>query len=59
MSNDLPHSGIADPRVTAVIDRLQAARHRPAGGGPRGGSGSRDPHDYAEQGFRSIPSRAS
>jgi predicted O-methyltransferase YrrM len=55
MSNDNPHSGIADPRVTAVIERLQAARRRPAGGGPRGGSSSRDPHDYAEQGFSIHP----
>ncbi|MCA6123702.1 class I SAM-dependent methyltransferase [Bradyrhizobium sp. WSM 1704] len=55
MSNDHPHSGIADPRVTAVIERLQAARRRPAGGGPRGGSGSRDPHDHAEQGFSIHP----
>ena len=55
MSNDHPHSGIADPRVTAVIERLHAARRRPAGGGPRGGASSRDPHDYAEQGFSIHP----
>ncbi|KJC51012.1 methyltransferase [Bradyrhizobium sp. LTSP885] len=55
MSDEQPHSAIADPRVTAVIDRLQAARSRPAGGGPRGGSGSRDPHAYAEQGFSIDP----
>jgi len=55
MSDDRPHSAIADPRVTAVIERLQAARRRPAGGGPRGGAGSRDPHAYAEQGFSIHP----
>lgn len=56
MSNDQPHSAIADPRVTAVIDRLHAVRGRPAGGGPRGNPmASRDPHDYAEQGFSIHP----
>jgi predicted O-methyltransferase YrrM len=35
---------------------LQAARRRPADGGPRGNpQASRDPHDYAEQGFSIHP----
>ncbi|KJC59134.1 methyltransferase [Bradyrhizobium sp. LTSPM299] len=55
MSDEQPHSAIADPRVTAVIDRLQAARRRPTGGGPRGGFSDRDPHAYAEQGFSIHP----
>ncbi|QPF87626.1 class I SAM-dependent methyltransferase [Bradyrhizobium genosp. L] len=56
MSDDQPHSGIADPRVTDVIDRLQAMRRRPADGGPRGNRmSSRDPHAYAEQGFSIHP----
>jgi predicted O-methyltransferase YrrM len=56
MSDEQPHSAIADPRVTAVIDRLQAARRRPADGGPRGNPmSSRDPHAYAEQGFSIHP----
>ena len=48
--NDRPHSPIQDPRVNAVLARLQGARQRPAGGGPRGSFNSRDPHAYAEQG---------
>ncbi|KWV58376.1 methyltransferase [Bradyrhizobium macuxiense] len=59
MSTDRPHGPIQDPRINAVIDRLQAPPRRPpAGGGPRGSpmrSGSRDPHDYAEQGFSINP----
>src|SRR5271169_5702383 len=55
MSND--HQGpIQDPRINAVIERLQAARRRPSGGGPRGNSqASRNPHDYSEQGFSISP----
>lgn len=53
--NDRPHSPIQDPRVNAVIARLQGARQRPAGGGPRGACGNRDPHAYAEQGFSIHP----
>ncbi|MET4624450.1 putative O-methyltransferase YrrM [Bradyrhizobium sp. I1.8.5] len=49
--NDRPYSPIQDPRVNAVLARLQGARQRPAGGGPRGSFNSRDPHAYAEQGF--------
>ncbi|MCS3448897.1 MULTISPECIES: O-methyltransferase [Bradyrhizobium] len=50
MYNAEPHSAIRDARVTAVIERLQAARRAPVRGNPMQ-SGSRDPHDYAEQGF--------
>jgi len=53
--NDRPHSPIQDPRVNAVIARLQGARQRPAGGGPRCGFSSRDPHAYAAQGFSIHP----
>jgi predicted O-methyltransferase YrrM len=56
MSNDRSHGPIQDPRVNAVIERLQTARHRPPGGGPRGSSSaSRDPFDYAEHGFSIVP----
>jgi predicted O-methyltransferase YrrM len=56
MSNDQHHSPIGDPRVNAVIARLQAGRQRPANGGPRGSaSASLDPHAYAEQGFSIQP----
>jgi predicted O-methyltransferase YrrM len=57
MFNDR-HSPIQDPRVNAVIERLQVARRPPAGGGSRGNpmrGGSRDPNDYAEQGFSIHP----
>jgi predicted O-methyltransferase YrrM len=52
MPGDHLHGPIADDRITAVIERMRTA-HRPApGGGPRGRSmASRNPHDYAEQGF--------
>ncbi|MBR0799127.1 class I SAM-dependent methyltransferase [Bradyrhizobium jicamae] len=56
MSSDQPHSAIADPRVAAVIERLQATRRRPVEGGPRWNqASSRDPHAYAEQGFSINP----
>ncbi|MTV13454.1 MULTISPECIES: class I SAM-dependent methyltransferase [Bradyrhizobium] len=54
MYNAEPHSAIRDARVTAVIDRLQATRRAPVRGTPMR-SGSRDPHDYAEQGFSIHP----
>ena len=54
MSN--PTGPILDPRVNAVIDRLEAARHRPANGGPMGG-GERDPHLYADHGFSIHPAQ--
>ncbi|MFF5307461.1 O-methyltransferase [Streptomyces sp. NPDC013161] len=44
-------SPLQDPTVTAVLDRLQAERRRPANGGPRGGADTRDPHAYADIGF--------
>lgn len=50
--SDVSHSPIQDPRVRAVIARLQGARQRPSGGGgPRNAFNNRDPHAYAEQGF--------
>ena len=59
MPTDRPHGPIQDPRINAVIDRLQAPpRRSPAGGGSHGNpmrGGSRDPHDYAEQGFSISP----
>ena len=49
-------SPLHDPRVHAVIDRLEAERRRPADGGPRANPGaSHDPHDYAEYGFSIVP----
>ncbi|MHC2250471.1 O-methyltransferase [Bradyrhizobium embrapense] len=56
MYNAEPHSAIADARIAAVIARLQVSRPRPAAGGPRGNPAmSRDPNDYAEQGFSIHP----
>lgn len=57
MYNAEPHSAITDARVAAVIERLQATRRAPVRGNPMQ-SGSRDPHDYAGQGFSIHPSRA-
>ncbi|WP_375780587.1 O-methyltransferase [Bradyrhizobium sp. ma5] len=54
MYNAEPHSAIADVRVAAVIERLQATRRTPVRGNPMQ-SGSRDPNDYAEQGFSIHP----
>lgn len=49
-------SPLQDPRVHAVIDRLEAERRRPADGGPRANpEASRDPYDYAEYGFSIVP----
>ena len=49
-------SPLRDPRVHAVIDRLQAERRRPGNGGPRANpAASYDPHDYAEYGFSIVP----
>lgn len=56
MYNAEPHSAITDARIAAVIARLQVTRPRPAAGGPRGNPAmSRDPKDYAEQGFSIHP----
>ena len=54
MYNAEPHSAITDARVAAVIERLQATRRAPVRGNPMQ-SGSRDPHDYAGQGFSIHP----
>lgn len=54
MYNAEPHSAIADARVTAVIERLQATRRAPVRANPMQSS-SRDPQDYAEQGFSIHP----
>jgi hypothetical protein len=45
---------LTDPKVLAVIDRLQAERRRPTSGGPRH-SGDLDPHAYEEFGFSIHP----
>jgi predicted O-methyltransferase YrrM len=55
MRNDHSHGPILDARVNAVLERLQVARP-PGRGGPRGNAqASRNPHDYAEQGFSISP----
>jgi predicted O-methyltransferase YrrM len=47
---------LRDPRVHAVIDRLEAERRRPANGGPRANrEASHDPYDYANYGFSIVP----
>jgi predicted O-methyltransferase YrrM len=52
MSSDHVHRPIGDDRIIAVIERMQAERRPGPGGGPRGRSmGSRNPHDFAAQGF--------
>jgi predicted O-methyltransferase YrrM len=49
-------SPLQDPRVHAVIDRLQADARRPVSGGPRANrAASHDPFDYAEYGFSIVP----
>jgi predicted O-methyltransferase YrrM len=45
---------LTDLKVLAVIDRLQAERRRPTGGGPRHSS-EFDPHAYEEYGFSIHP----
>jgi predicted O-methyltransferase YrrM len=51
-----PAGPILDPRVNAVIDRLEAVRHRPVDGGPMS-SGQLDPHRYADYGFSIHPAQ--
>jgi len=46
-------SPLRDPRVNAVIDRLQAARR--ATSGPRGRGAPKDPYHYADIGFSIHP----
>ncbi|MGA2022318.1 MAG: class I SAM-dependent methyltransferase [Candidatus Sulfotelmatobacter sp.] len=49
-------SPIRDTRVQTVIERLEAERRRPSGGGPRiNPAESRNPYDYAEYGFSIHP----
>jgi predicted O-methyltransferase YrrM len=56
MSNDPAPSPIRDPRVNAVLARLQSERRRPPSGGPLGNpAASLDPFDYAEYGFSIVP----
>ena len=56
MSNDPAPGPIRDPRVNAVIARLQSERRRHPSGGPLGDPGaSRNPFDYTEYGFSIMP----
>ncbi len=56
MTNDSARGPIRDARILAVIERLQAERRRPQGGGPLGSPAvSCDPYDYAEYGFSIVP----
>ena len=56
MSNGPTLGPIRDPRVNAVLTRLQSERRRHPSGGPLGDpSASRDPFDYAEYGFSILP----
>ncbi len=47
---------LADPRVEAVIARMEAERRRPSNGGPVA-MDSNDPNDYADFGFSIHPSQ--
>ncbi|WP_406431392.1 class I SAM-dependent methyltransferase [Streptomyces sp. NBC_00631] len=55
MSTEHATSPLQDPRVQAVLDRIQAERRRPAGGGPRGGT--RDPYAFTDVGFSIHPAQ--
>jgi predicted O-methyltransferase YrrM len=56
MSNDLASRLIRDPRVNAVLARLQSERRRHPNGGPLGDPGaSRDPFQYEQYGFSIAP----
>ena len=56
VQNPLMSITIQDARVLAVIERMQAARRRPASGGPKDNPvDSYDPHDFAEYGFSIHP----
>ena len=48
-------SPILDARENAVIERLRANRHGPAGGGPRQNQAAEDPYAYTEFGFSIHP----
>jgi predicted O-methyltransferase YrrM len=56
MSDDPAPSPIRDPRVKAVLARLQSERRRHPTGGPLADpEASRDPFDYADYGFSIVP----
>lgn len=56
MQTAISPSPLRDPRVHAVIDRLEADRQRLPRRGPRGNAAaSRDPHDYPAFGFSIVP----
>jgi len=56
MPDDSAPSPIRDPRINAVLARLQSERRRHPSGGPLGEpKASRDPFDYAEYGFSIVP----
>ena len=56
MPIDPAPSPIRDPRVNAVLARLQSERRRHPSGGPLGeAAASQDPFDYAEYGFSIVP----
>src|SRR5262249_40380945 len=42
---------ILDPKVNAVIARLEATRRRPSNAGPLHNPGEMDPHAYSDYGF--------
>jgi predicted O-methyltransferase YrrM len=46
---------LLDPRINAVIDRLQATRRQPVDGGARNPRNVPDPYVYAEYGFSIQP----
>src|SRR3984957_10334270 len=54
--NETLKNKIRDPRVVAVIERMQSERRRPVGGGPKENRvESQDPFDYTEFGFSIHP----
>ena len=55
LQNNALQGPIRDGRFQAVIERLQAARRRPADGGPRANPESRNPYDFADYGFSIHP----
>jgi predicted O-methyltransferase YrrM len=56
MQSETLKSTIRDPRVVAVIERMQAERRRPPTGGPRENpEDSHNPFDYSDIGFSIHP----
>jgi predicted O-methyltransferase YrrM len=56
MQSETLKSTIRDPRVVAVIERMQAERRRPPTGGPRENpADSHNPFDYSDIGFSIHP----